>query len=103
MERAIWKFALLRRLSEVHMPPAATVLTVQMQDGLPALWAVCDTTTRELETRRFRIYATGEPLPPAPGRYVSTVQDLNGLVWHVFESTAALEAAHVTIAKATDQ
>jgi hypothetical protein len=74
----------------VEMPKGAQVLSVQMQGGLPCLWAKVDT-TRSLERRSFDVYGTGNAMPDDPRLvYVGTFQmDDGALVWHVFESTHA--------------
>ena len=74
----------------VHMPQGAQVLTVQMQDGVPCLWAKVDT-TQPAERRTFDVYGTGHAMPNDPRLvYVATFQmDGGALVWHVFESTHA--------------
>ena len=71
----------------VDMPEGASVLCVQMQDGLPRLWAVVETTL-PMKPRHFRVFGTGNPITKfLMGRYIGTVQD--GLwVWHVYEVTA---------------
>lgn len=67
----------------VEMPAGAELLTVQAQHDAPMLWARVDT-TRPAERRLVRLAGTGNP--NAVGRYLATVQLLDGtLVLHAFE------------------
>lgn len=70
----------------VEMPVGAEILCVQLQRGVPCIWAKVDpkvVTSR----RRFRWAGTGHPLnPERDHRYVGTVQMEDGaLVFHLFE------------------
>lgn len=82
----IWKWELeITDQQTVHMPAGAKLLDVQMQNGECCLWALCEQTGLE-EPRRIGIYGTGNPMPDAPGEYVTTFQMHNGaLVFHVFD------------------
>jgi hypothetical protein len=82
----IWKYKLFPGRTELEMPRGAELLTVQMQDSVPTLWALVYPAER-LEGRVMHIYSTGQGMPPDPGVYVATVQDELGLVWHVFDAT----------------
>jgi len=86
----IYKYKLQPNFGRLEMPQGAQVLTVQMQDGTPCLWARVDT-DRALEWRSFDVYGTGHEMPDDPRLvYVATFQmDGGALVWHVFESTHA--------------
>lgn len=72
------------------MPASAEVLTVQLQQGKPVLWALVNPTAPE-EARRFLIAGTGHDLPPGVSRrrYVGTFQIPDPVfgvtVWHVFD------------------
>jgi hypothetical protein len=82
----IWKFPIEVRESQiVHMPKGAKPLTVQMQNGNPCLWTLCDE-TQPPEPRCVAVYGTGHKLPTNPGNYIATFQMMEGmLVFHVFE------------------
>jgi len=72
------------------LPEFARVLTVQVQDGQPRLWALVDPAAPPRD-RRFRLAGTGHPIQEADDwRYIGTFQ-LNGgaLVLHLFESREA--------------
>ena len=58
------------------MPIGAKVLTVQVQHGIPVLWAEVDTKA-EKEERCFEIFGTGNEMPEDMGverRYICTIQ-----------------------------
>lgn len=69
----------------IEMTQGANVLSVQVQDGRPTMWAMVET-NYSLEKKSFRIYGTGHELDlfATEGRYIGTIQH-NGFVWHIFE------------------
>ncbi len=85
----IYKYPLiLDDAQTVDLPLEAHVLTVQLQDGVPCLWALLDSEADTIP-RRFVIYGTGHPMTEGAVRvYVGTFQ-LDWLVWHVFEEIAS--------------
>lgn len=81
----IWKFPLaLKDEQFIDMPRASETLCVQVQRGVPVLYAHCFPSLPNSK-RRFYIHGTGnENL--IMGRYVGTFQLNDGaLVFHVFE------------------
>ena len=70
---------------EIEMPVGASVLTIQLQDDKPTVWAMVET-TYSMEARVFRIYGTGHKLDmfATEGRYLGTIQE-SGFAWHIFE------------------
>lgn len=86
----VYKYPLPHKRRIVQLPKGAHVLTVQMQDELPYLWAKVDP-TQPLESRIFHIYGTGQSIPDySVLAYVATFQEHGGaLVWHVFEELKA--------------
>lgn len=92
MNTTIWKFPVSVDGGPLHvnMPSHARLLTVQMQEDVPTLWAEVDP-SEEIEERVFAWGTTGNPLPaplsPYGGRrYVGTVQ-VTWLVLHLYELT----------------
>lgn len=81
---AIYKYSLeIKDEFKLSMPEKAKILSVQIQDGKPVMWAVVRT-NRPLEERHFKIFGTGhEHTFIDCYRYISTFQ-LNGYVWHLF-------------------
>lgn len=81
----IWKFPLaVTDHQVVMMPEGARILTVQMQQGTPFIWALVDEAAR-LENRTVRTVGTGHQIETEIGDYIGTYQ-LNHvlLVFHVF-------------------
>lgn len=86
--KIILKFPLqLQNAQTVVMPAGAQILTVQAQNDMLHLYALCDRTGDAVEGRRFAVYGTGEGLPDEPGVYIGTTQlwYQGRLLWHVFE------------------
>lgn len=86
MNNTIYKYSLM--LTDYHqtwLPQGAKLLSVQMQNGAPVLWALVDPSA-QLEIREIRVYGTGHPVPNAGEHlvHIDTIQD-GSLVWHVFE------------------
>ena len=81
----IWKFRVdVVDTGVVNMPAGAEVLCVQLQDGVPWVWAKVDDEAPPV-ARVFHWRGTGHPLRNV-GRYIGTVQQLGGaLVLHLFE------------------
>ena len=85
----IWKYEVRGGAFEVYMPTFAKVITVQVQDGVPVLWAVVTPEQRDgsltpTTLRRFVVIMTGEPFSAAGKAYVGTFQ-AGWLVGHVWE------------------
>lgn len=83
----IWKYELQGTdLQVVEMPLGARLLTVQVQDAQPCLWALVDPTA-DTGPRRIRIFGTGHPIAPSPAslRFIATFQLHGVLVFHAFE------------------
>lgn len=70
----------------ITMPRGSIILTAQMQAGLPHLWVLSNAHAAHVRfvVRTLRIVGTGHPVPfDLP--YIATVQDVFGLVWHIFD------------------
>jgi hypothetical protein len=82
----VWKYLIDADDSQsIAMPSGAEILTVQVQGGIPFLWALVDP-RRPLEHVLVQIVGTGHPFDPM-GEYVGTYQiDGGTLVFHVFAS-----------------
>lgn len=85
--QTIWKFNLeISDMQTLSMPEGATILDVQIQDGVPCLWAIVDTQAVTVE-RVIEICGTGSPMHVDMGvrrKHISTFQQ-PPFVWHVFE------------------
>lgn len=84
----IWKWTLLQKERQtILMPEGAKILTVQVQDGNPQLWALCqENSDVPKQKREIAIYGTGNPVPEPNGTYISSFQLEGGaFVFHAFE------------------
>ncbi len=70
---------------EILMQQNAKILSVQLQDGIPTMWALVDTEPG-VEIRHFEVVGTGQQLDGLIvfKTHIGTIQ-ANGLVWHIFE------------------
>jgi hypothetical protein len=87
MDARVWKFEFdIEDPLTIKMPQGARVLHVDLQDGLPCMWALVDA-SEPLVARKFRIIGTGHPIKDiAKLTYLTSFQMSDGeLVWHVFE------------------
>lgn len=83
MPRTIWKYRLkITRSQIIDLPSRHKILAVQVQNGVPVLWAMVNS---DKELVRILIYClpTGDEGPPPEWEYISTIQ-LEGTVWHFF-------------------
>lgn len=92
MEKAIYKYPLIVADTQtVTLPQGAEILSVQVQNSNPMLWALVNTDPFvKTENRVIKTYGTGEPIYESDTylKYISTYQLSNGsLVFHVFEYT----------------
>ncbi len=82
----IWKYPLeVVPQQIIEMPIEAKILTVQVQQKIPCIWALVNPGVY-LTKREIRIVGTGHKFDDSLATYIGTFQQLNGaLVWHVFE------------------
>lgn len=67
----------------VTMPMGAEIVHVELQHGDITLWALLGTSMPAV-VRKFAIRGTGHPIDEGM-KYVGTVSDPAGFVWHVLE------------------
>lgn len=85
MENVVWKYPLkVNDHQLVAMPVGARPLCVQLQQGVPMLWALVDP-EGEIKNRNVYMLGTGAGSLENPDDYkhIGTVQ-MDGLVWHYF-------------------
>jgi len=85
--KRIFKYTLqVMDMQKINVPEDSTILTVQVQKGIPCLWVLVDT-EKAHEDRFIQIVGTGNPIPEGIIRYIGTFQVLedNWFVGHVFE------------------
>lgn len=82
----IWKFRIELGKVRYELPKYAKVLCVQIQDGEPNMWFICDP-KQPLEQRAFSIIGTGHEFNgDLIESYIGTFQLEGGrFVFHVFE------------------
>lgn len=84
----IWKFPVaIKDDVDIAMPTGAEILTFQIQDETPTIWAAVDP-AQPLELRCFLVIGTGHPTTDNYTgllEYIGTIQWELGLVWHLFE------------------
>lgn len=89
MSRKIFKYALeLTEKQMVELPAGAKILDVQMQNGVPCLWAWVDPEEKLKRATEIYVFGTGNPIPMLEDqkyayRHLGTVQD-GRFVWHIF-------------------
>jgi hypothetical protein len=87
--KTIWKFPLeITDRPNIPMPGGAEVLSVQVQNGNPCIWAIVNPESPPA-ARQFRILGTGHPienLSLSTDIFIGTFQlPSYGLVFHLFE------------------
>ena len=85
--KRIFKYQLEKTdLQIVEMPKGADILCVQLQHGIPCIWALVDE-NQEKENRYIETFGTGHYIGSVNNRkYISTIQFYHGnLVFHYFE------------------
>lgn len=103
MNQAIHKYQLAIRDTEINLPCGAKPLCIQMQNGLPCLWAIVDPSAIE-ESVKVICRGTGHEFQGNEDYYLGTVQESGGaLIWHFFtekqiEDRVQLEPARENVA-----
>lgn len=85
--KRIYKYQLDSVYSNHYMPIGAKILTVQIQNRIPTIWAIIDDDVDGENLRQFIIHGTGHEMPEYDKRsdkYIGTVQD-GAIVLHIFE------------------
>lgn len=88
MDKGIFKYeTYLTDRFELDMPVGAEILTVQVQNGRPFLWALVSPDSPKVQ-RSFRLIGTGHPVEDTISKesYIGTYQVGGGrYVFHLFE------------------
>lgn len=86
--KIIYKYPLKTTgIQSIMMPKNANILTAQVQNDIPCLWAVVEP-EKELEERHIITYGTGHPFTESNGKhkYIATYQLAGGgFIGHIFE------------------
>jgi len=67
----------------IAMPVGAKILLVDVQNGIPTIWAQVPPQA-VMSLRRFRVIGTGHPFDPDRLTHVASFQQ-PPFVWHLFE------------------
>jgi hypothetical protein len=69
---------------EIEMPIHSDILSIQLQNNKPTMWAKIDTSL-QMAKRIFLVFGTGHEMSSVfDYRHIGTLQ-VNGHVWHIFE------------------
>jgi len=71
-------------LFEIPMPYGSEPLSVDVQDGIPVLWALVANNEKMIMPRRFLLAGTGREIE-AHGKFIGTYQ-IGWFVGHLFEA-----------------
>lgn len=84
--KTIWKYEVpISDLFTLRMPQGAKLLDVQLQAGIPQLWALVDPSA-PVVSRGLRLHGTGHDIADSIGEHVGSFQLRNGqLVFHLFD------------------
>lgn len=90
--KKIFKYTLQAETEQVvRMPSNAQILSAQIQNNKICIWALLFDTEAEPKDRRIFIFGTGHEINPCIAiEFIDTVQ-INGLVFHIFETNANYE------------
>lgn len=94
--QVIYKYPLTGPMTALRMPEGAEILCVQMQNDIPCVWALVNTSF-DMETRRIMLVGTGHSVPAGCfiETYLGTIQMQGGaLIFHVFD-VSTWSGAHV--------
>ena len=91
MNKVIYKYPLDEvDRQTISMPKGAEILSLQVQNGTPCIWALVNKGA-DMEDRTFVMIGTGHPIMDelySGAEYIGTAIVFNDtLVWHVFELT----------------
>lgn len=83
----IWKYKLrIEKSQEIEFPENAKILTAQVQDNIPCIWAEVDDSKAKKEIKTFYLIPTGEEVNNG-SRYIATLPFNNGkIIQHLYES-----------------
>lgn len=100
MKKTIWKFEFaIDDNILIEMPEGAEILSVQIQKGIPCIWALVNPLAKKTE-RQFELYGTGHEMEcndlsighemefneNLERKFIETFQMINGnVVFHLFE------------------
>lgn len=85
VKRTIYKYEISPKMDLV-IPAGSKILSVHSQGESIFLWTLVDTTVKEVETRKIRVFGTGHAISDGIDlNFLGTAFLPSGLVFHVFE------------------
>jgi hypothetical protein len=87
MKKTIWKYELTPGKLSIEMPKDAEILSVQMQNDIPCVWALVNPENKVKE-KVIEIFGTGHEMhcDGISRKFIGTFQMHGGLlVFHLFE------------------
>lgn len=83
----IWKYTILLGTTILNMPYGGTIRYIDVQNNLPCIWVEFNQGETNRETRRFEVFATGEPIYRGKIKdYVGSFTLIDGaFVGHIYE------------------
>ena len=96
MAKTIWKFPLeITDEQEVEIPTPFRLLTIQLQNDKPCLWAIVEPEGPK-EKVRILCIGTGHPIDEELGYHLGTIQLYNGqLIFHFFRGVVGSDTIAV--------
>ena len=88
MKQTIWKYdVMINDSQKIEMPQGANLLSVQIQNGIPCIWAIVNPMNAEVE-RVIQMAGTGHDMSErVMGAFLGTIQLNDGaLIFHVFDN-----------------
>ena len=90
-DSAVWKYPLeMKDLQHINIPVNAEILSVQVQQGVPTVWALVDPEGAEVDFA-FRMVGTGHPIGYGIAHFTFLgtfqLQRIMDSVWHVWWCT----------------
>ena len=83
--KKIWKYDVpISERFEIEMPYGAKILSFQMQNGAPRIWALVNPYIQITERQLFHVVGTGHEIDVGGELFIGTVQLRDGTVWHLF-------------------
>lgn len=84
--KTIYKYQLtITDKQTIKLPLGFKILSIQQQNYELTIWALVDPSEKEKVNSTFYIFGTGHEIYSEQDlEYISTVQMINRLVWHVF-------------------
>lgn len=86
MRKMIYKYYIpeLPGTVEVIDDAILEVLDIQYQGDYPVMWALVDADSKIYPPMKIAAFGTGWEIPNEAKKYLGTLQDKQGYVWHYF-------------------